>query len=65
MLPTNKEKRKQKIQRIILSIGIILGCIGSLIGRYMGNEQISNLAFYILAGTGLFVVLMGWLSRGN
>ena len=63
MQPTNKEKQKQKILRIILIIGIILGCAGLLIGRYTGNEQISNLGLYVLAGTGLLVVLMGWMRR--
>jgi hypothetical protein len=62
---TNKENRKQKIQRIILSIGIVLGCIGLLCGHYMSNEQISNLGLYVLAGTGLFVVLMGWIRGGK
>jgi len=65
MPPKSKEYSKQKVQRMILSIGIILGLIGLLFGHYTSNEQFSNLGLYVLAGTGLFVVLMGWLRRGK
>jgi hypothetical protein len=65
MPPKSKKYSKQKIQRIILSAGIILGCIGFLWGRYTNSEQISNLGVYVLAGTGLVVVLMGWIRSGK